>query len=178
MKLLLQALEFAAECHRGQRRKDADRSPYINHPIAVASLLVDTGGVTDQIVIAACFLHDVVEDAGVTPQELEVRFGAEIREVVTGVSDDKSLERSVRKRLQIEHAPHASPRAKLVKLADKIANLRDVIERPPVTWSRRRRLEYLEWSAAVVEGCRGTNPALETLFDELLARGKAALCQG
>jgi guanosine-3',5'-bis(diphosphate) 3'-pyrophosphohydrolase len=178
MKLPLQALEFAAECHRGQRRKDADGSPYINHPIAVASLLAGTGGVTDQIVIAAGFLHDVVEDAGVTPRELEARFGAEVREVVTEVSDDKSLAKEVRKRLQIEHAPRLSRRAKLVKLADKIANVRDVIEHPPVTWSRRRRQEYLEWSAEVVEGCRGNNQALEMLFDELLARGKAALFRG
>jgi guanosine-3',5'-bis(diphosphate) 3'-pyrophosphohydrolase len=173
--MLLQALEFAAECHRGQRRKDAAGSPYINHPIAVASLLANTGGVTDQIVLAAAVLHDVVEDAGVAPQELDARFGREVRGVVEEVSDDKGLEKSARKRLQIAHAPLLTSRAKLVKLADKIANVRDVIERPPVTWHRRRRQEYLTWSAAVVDGCRGVNPALERHFDELLMRGKAAL---
>lgn len=173
--MLLQALEFAAECHRGQRRKDAAGSPYINHPIAVASLLASRGGVTDRIVLAAAVLHDVVEDAGVAPQELEARFGTEVRGVVEEVSDDKSLEKSERKRLQIEHAPLLTSRAKLVKLADKIANVRDVIERPPVTWPRRRRQEYLAWSAAVVAGCRGVNPALERHFDELILRGTAAL---
>jgi guanosine-3',5'-bis(diphosphate) 3'-pyrophosphohydrolase len=171
--LLLRALDFAADRHRSQRRKDKLGSPYINHLIAVADLLVNTGGVQDPIALAAGVLHDTVEDVGVTLEELEVGFGAEVRGIVAEVTDDKTLPKAARKQRQVEHAPSLSGRAKLVKLADKIANLRDVIERPPVLWSRERREEYLVWSTAVVAGCRGTNTALERMFDEEVSRGRA-----
>jgi guanosine-3',5'-bis(diphosphate) 3'-pyrophosphohydrolase len=173
--LLLRALEFAADRHRDQRRKDAGRSPYINHLISVAFLISNTGGITDPVVLSAAVLHDVVEDAGATPGEIEGLFGAEVRAIVAEVSDDKTLERAERKRLQVECAPRMSRVAKLVKLADKIANLRDVIEKPPVGWTRRRREEYMRWSAAVVEGCRGTNAQLEQLFDRIHGHGLTAI---
>lgn len=171
--MLLRALEFAADRHRDQRRKDRLGSPYINHLIAVADLLANTGGVTDPIVLAAGVLHDTVEDVGVTLDELGAGFGAEVRGIVAEVTDDKTLPKAVRKQRQVEHAPSLSARAKLVKLADKIANVRDVIDRPPVMWPRERREGYLVWSAAVVAGCRGTNAALEQLFDREAARGRA-----
>jgi guanosine-3',5'-bis(diphosphate) 3'-pyrophosphohydrolase len=117
-------------------------------------------------------LHDTVEDVGVTPDELEAGFGAEVRGIVAEVTDDRTLPRAVRKQRQVEHAPGLSARAKLVKLADKIANVRDVIDRPPVLWPRERREAYLVWSAAVVAGCRGTSPALEKLFDREVSRGR------
>ena len=171
--LLLRALDFAADRHRNQRRKDGLGSPYINHLITVGDLLANTGGVVDQIVLAAGVLHDTVEDVGVTFDELEARFGAEVRGIVAEVTDDKTLPKDVRKQRQVEHAPGLSARAKLVKLADKIANVRDVIERPPVLWPRERSEQYLTWSAAVVAGCRGTNDSLEKMFDEEVARGRA-----
>ncbi|MCX7030242.1 MAG: HD domain-containing protein [Spirochaetes bacterium] len=174
MYLLLRALEFAADRHRNQRRKDKVASPYINHLIMVADLLANNGGIDDPIVLAAAVLHDVVEDVGITFDDLEARFGREVRGIVAEVTDDKTLPKSLRKQRQVEHAPHLSVRAKLVKLADKIANVRDVIERPPVLWPRERREGYLSWSATVVAGCRGTNEALERLFDEEVARGRAA----
>ncbi len=122
---------------------------------------------------SAAVLHDVVEDAGVTNVEVAERFGADVAALVAEVTDDKSLDKQERKRIQIEHAPHLSPRAKLIKLADKIANVTDVIERPPVTWSRRRCIEYFAWSTAVVAGCRGTSAGLERRFDEVLGKGHA-----
>ena len=172
---LLAALDFAADRHRDQRRKDTRGSPYVNHLITVARLLADEGGVADPVVLAAAVLHDTVEDVGVSLEEIEQEFGGSVRGIVAEVTDDKSLEKSVRKRLQVEHAPALSPGAKLVKLADKIANLRDVLEHPPAAWTHKRKREYLEWSSAVVDGCRGVNPALESRFDELLARGRELL---
>ena len=170
--MLLRALVFAADRHRDQRRKDGHGSPYINHLISVADLLANTGGVTDPIVLAAGVLHDTVEDVGVTLDELEAGFGAEVRGIVAEVTDDKTLPKAVRKQCQVEHAPSLSARAKLVKLADKIANVRDVIDRPPVLWPRERREEYLVWSAAVVAGRRGTNATLEKLFEDEVTRGR------
>src|SRR3954465_11479885 len=120
---LLAALHFAADKHRDQRRKDAEASPYINHPIEVAELLTRVGGVRDLVALQAAILHDTIEDTHTTPEELEGRFGARGRKVVEEVTDEKTLPKVDRKRLQIEHAPHLSPEARLVKLADKIANV-------------------------------------------------------
>ncbi|MFN8627531.1 MAG: HD domain-containing protein [Candidatus Binatia bacterium] len=165
---LLQASTFAARKHRDQRRKDADASPYINHPIEVAEILARIGGVDDVAVLQAALLHDTVEDTRTSADELEREFGPTVRTLVEEVTDDKTLPKRERKRLQIEHAPHLSPRAKLIELADKICNVRDVTHSPPKGWDERRRIEYFDWAAKVVAGCRGTNRALERHFDALL----------
>lgn len=172
---LLKALHFAADKHRDQRRKDIDASPYINHPIEVAELLARVGGVSDLVTLQAAILHDTLEDTNATREELEEAFGAEVRAVVEEVTDDTSLPKLERKRLQIEHAPQISERAKRVKLADKIANVRAVTERPPAKWPLARRREYLDWSEQVVAGLRGCNPALERMYDEVLSEGRRVL---
>ena len=170
---VFQALAFAAHKHRDQRRKDEDASPYINHPIALADILVNEGGVTDHVVLCAAILHDTIEDTETTYEELMVAFGREIADVVAEVTDDKSLDKAERKLLQIEHAAHASPRAKLVKLADKTCNLRDIATTPPADWSDERRWEYFDWAKKVVAGVRGTNAALEAAFDAAASAQKS-----
>jgi guanosine-3',5'-bis(diphosphate) 3'-pyrophosphohydrolase len=175
--LLLDAAAFAADKHRDQRRKDARASPYINHPIEVARVLADVGGVSDVTTLMAAILHDTIEDTATTSDELEQRFGREIMALVLEVTDDKRLRKEDRKREQIERAPRASHRAKLIKLGDKICNVRDVTRHPPATWSLSRRLEYLDWTEQVVRGVRGTNAALEKHYDEALAEGRKALGQ-
>jgi (p)ppGpp synthase/HD superfamily hydrolase len=172
---ILQALHFAAAKHRDQRRKGAEASPYINHPIEVAELLARVGEVTDSVVLQAAILHDTLEDTQTTPAELDAIFGPEVREVVAEITDDKQLSKAERKRLQIVHAPQLSTRAKLVKLADKIANVRSIIDTPPAEWSLERKREYLDWSERVVAGCRGSNAALERAFDETLVEGRRLL---
>jgi guanosine-3',5'-bis(diphosphate) 3'-pyrophosphohydrolase len=176
---LLRAVEFAAEKHRDQRRKGVDASPYINHPIGVASMIANIGGVHDLTVLVAAVLHDTIEDTQTAPEELETIFGTEVRDIVLEVTDDKRLLKHDRKRMQVEHAPHLSRAAKLIKLADKISNVREVSENPPHDWSDERRVEYLDWAARVVAGCRGANAALEAHFDETLriARENLAILQ-
>ena len=169
---LLKAIEFASRKHSTQRRKDEEASPYINHPIAVTHLLADTGGVTDLATLMAAVLHDTIEDTETTPSELDEHFGQTVRKVVEETTDDKALDKAARKQLQIEHAPHLSRRAKAIKLADKIANMRDVMESPPPDWPLARRIEYLDWTEKVVAGCRGTNDALERLYDDVLKKGR------
>jgi guanosine-3',5'-bis(diphosphate) 3'-pyrophosphohydrolase len=168
--LVLDALAFAADKHRNQRRKDAAASPYINHPIALANLLKNEGGITDVVVLGAALLHDTIEDTETCTDELEDRFGTEIAQVVQEVTDDKTLPKAERKRLQVEHAAHISHRAKLVKLADKISNLRDILASPPKDWTLKRQQDYFDWARAVVDRMRGTNKPLELVFDELYAR--------
>lgn len=170
---LLEAVKFAADQHRFQTRKGTESSPYINHPIDVAELLARVGGVSDEDVLVAALLHDTVEDTGATPEQLEATFGAGVRALVMEVTDDKSLPKEVRKRLQVEHAGHLSPGARQIKLCDKISNIRDVANDPPAGWSLERRVEYLQWAEDVVARLRGVNPALESLFDETLADARA-----
>lgn len=167
MGQVLRALDFAADKHRDQRRKDLPASPYINHPIELADVLCNEGGVRDVVVLCAAILHDTIEDTETTHAELMQRFGAEIADVVVEVTDDQSLPKAERKRLQIEHASFASDRAKLVKLADKICNLRDMLSRPPAGWDLERRREYFDWARAVIDMLRGIHPGLEKLFDEV-----------
>ena len=164
-RTLLDAALFAAEKHRHQRRKDAAASPYINHPLTVAHILAEEGGIEDPVVLIAALLHDTLEDTDTTAKELEAKFGPEITGVVLEVTDDTSLPAKERKRLQVEHAPGASPKAKLVKLADKIANLRDLSHAPPTGWSKSRKQDYFDWARAVVAGLRGVNRRLEAAFD-------------
>ncbi len=170
---LLRALDFAAARHRDQRRKDAAASPYINHPIALANVLWHEGGVRELAVVIAAVLHDTVEDTETTVDELRALFGPEIAGVVAEVTDDRTLPREERKRLQIEHAPHLSLAARQVKLADKLCNLRDILDSPPADWSRERRAAYVAWTAEVVAGLRGACPPLEAAFDAVQARWAA-----
>ena len=167
---LIRAIAFAAEKHSKQRRKDADASPYINHPIALADVLANEGGIEDPEVLCAAVLHDTLEDTETTTAELEALFGHEVTTIVLEVTDDKSLEKHVRKQRQIAHAPHSSSKARLVKLADKICNLRDIIASPPAEWSTERKQAYFDWAAQVVAGLRGIHPELEAVFDGLFAR--------
>jgi GTP diphosphokinase / guanosine-3',5'-bis(diphosphate) 3'-diphosphatase len=167
---LLDALAFAALKHRDQRRKDVDASPYINHPIALARVLSVEAGIDDEDVLIAAILHDTVEDTDTTLDELRTRFGNRIASLVAEVTDDTSLDRADRKRLQIEHAPSLTREAALIKLADKICNLRDVADNPPPDWPLARRREYFEWACQVIDGLRGAHPQLEKAFDEANAR--------
>jgi len=172
--LLLEAVAFAAEKHRHQRRKDAEASPYINHPIALASLL-KREGVGDIAVLCAALLHDTIEDTNTTADELRVLFGEVVTSVVLEVTDDKTLDKAERKRLQVRHAHTLSDRAKLVKLADKICNVYDMVAAPPASWTLHRKREYLQWAKDVVDRLRGTHPALEATFDDVHAKGVRAL---
>ena len=172
---LLKAIHFAADKHRDQRRKDEGASPYINHPIEVAELIARVGGVSDLVTLQAAILHDTIEDTQTTSEELETHFGERVRKVVQEVTDDKTLLKIDRKRLQIEHSPHLSREAQMVKLADKISNVRAVTETPPAKWPLTRRKEYLDWTEQVVAGLRGCNPQLEKFYDEVLARGRQVL---
>ena len=168
--LIVKAAQFAAEKHRNQRRKDVDASPYINHPLALASVLAVEGGVETPEVICAALLHDIIEDTDTTVEELTALFGDRITGIVLEVTDDKSLDKAVRKEEQVRHAPHISPEAKLVKLADKICNLRDILASPPADWGAGRKSDYFDWANRVVLGLRGEHAALEAVFDSLYKR--------
>jgi guanosine-3',5'-bis(diphosphate) 3'-pyrophosphohydrolase len=177
--LIFKALEFAAARHKNQFRKGEDRAPYINHPIQVASLLANEACERDTVLLTAAILHDVIEDTVITDSEKEnlieqisLIFGKEILELTLEVTDDKNLEKKERKRLQIEEAGQKSIRARKLRIADKILNVRDITFHPPVDWTVERILEYFDWAEKVIDGVRGVNKYLEDMFDRDLAFGR------
>ena len=166
---LLTAISFAADRHRNQRRKDAESTPYINHPLQLACLLATDGGVDDVDTLIAAVLHDTVEDTETTHGELVERLGSKVADIVAEVTDNNSLPKGDRKRKQIEHAPHMSNEATLVKLADKTWNLRDVANRSPKGWSLERKQEYFDWALAVVSGLPQVNSKMLAAFESAYA---------
>jgi (p)ppGpp synthase/HD superfamily hydrolase len=180
--LVVRALEFAARRHSTQRRKGLAAEPYVNHLAEVARLLAEAGGGAgggaDAELVAAGLLHDTLEDTATQAAELESEFGPVVLGLVREVTDDKSLPRQERKRLQVETAGGKSPRARMIKIADKTSNLRSLQSSPPVGWSRSRRLEYLRWAAQVVERCRGVSPILEAAFDRAYEEGLGRMRTG
>lgn len=172
--IILKAARFAADKHRDHRRKGAAAAPYINHTIEVAENLAHHG-VTDQEILAAALLHDTIEDTDTTPEEIGAAFGPRVQSLVEECTDDKRLPKEERKRLQIVHAPRKSPGAKQIKIADKISNLRGILEDPPVDWSPQRRLEYFQWAEKVIAGLKGVHPGLDAEAEEVLRKGLASL---
>lgn len=166
----LEAVRFAAERHAGQTRKDAMGTPYIDHPVAVAGILIKIGLAQDVEILVAAILHDVLEDTSTKVSEMKERFGERVTRIVSEVSDDKRLPKIARKYLQVRGAPFISKEAKLVKLGDKICNLKDILESPPKGWGLERKREYFAWSKSVIDGCRGTSLPLEAEFDRLFHR--------
>ncbi|KDR22143.1 HD domain-containing protein 3 [Zootermopsis nevadensis] len=170
LAVIIKCINFAAIKHKNQRRKDPEKTPYINHPIGVARILTEEGNVRDVEVIQAALLHDTVEDTDTSFDEIEAEFGVNVCQLVREVTDDKHLPKAERKRLQIEHAAVSSPGAKLVKLADKLYNLRDLERASPEGWAPERVQEYFDWAQKVVNGLRGTNKDIEDSLDEIFKR--------
>ncbi|MEH2560156.1 (p)ppGpp synthase/HD superfamily hydrolase [Bradyrhizobium algeriense] len=172
---VLRAADATARWHVHQRRKGAAQEPYINHLLEVASLIADaTHGQDPELVIAA-LLHDAVEDQEVPFELIAREFGDRVAAIVAEVTDDKSLDKAERKRLQVEHAPKKTEAAKLIKLADKTSNVRAIAFAPSPDWSVRRRLEYIDWAKKVVQGLRGASPWLEEQFDRAVENAERSL---
>lgn len=180
MACVIDAIAFAADAHRGQRRKDVDKTPYINHPIALLRILAIEAGIDNPDVLCAAALHDYIEDCCGQPGQptveegaaiVDARFGDTVLEFVRAVTDDKRLPKDERKRQQVEHAAQIPYGARLVKLADKIANLRDIAAAPPADWTAQRRQDYFDWAAAVVKQLSGTHAGLDRLFHQAHAVG-------
>jgi (p)ppGpp synthase/HD superfamily hydrolase len=173
---VLKAARIASEWHATQRRKGAAAEPYVNHLIEVADLVAAVGAAED--IICAALLHDAIEDQGVSAAMIADRFGPYVASLVCEVTDDKALPKAERKAAQIAAAPHLSPGAKLIKLADKISNVRSIVSSPPVDWPLHRRLDYIEFCCRVVAGLRGANVLLEETFDlDAKAAWEASQCE-
>jgi (p)ppGpp synthase/HD superfamily hydrolase len=172
---VLKAADAAARWHVNQRRKGAAQEPYINHLLEVATLVAEATDGGDPDLVVAALLHDAIEDCEVPREIIAKTFGKEVADLVGEVTDDKSLPKERRKEMQVETAHKKSPRAKLLKLADKTSNLRALATSPAPDWSVKRKLEYVSWARNVAEGLRGANDALETQFDEAAQAAERSL---
>jgi (p)ppGpp synthase/HD superfamily hydrolase len=172
---VLKAADAAARWHVHQRRKGATAEPYINHLIEVAMLVAQATDGSDPNLVIAALLHDAVEDCQVPRKMIAEAFGEEVAAIVMEVTDDKKLPKAKRKKKQIETAPHKSPQAKLLKLADKTSNLRAIAASPPADWSVKRRIAYVDWALAVAQGLRGVSPWLEEQLDQAAAAARQSV---
>jgi guanosine-3',5'-bis(diphosphate) 3'-pyrophosphohydrolase len=172
LKRIFEALLFAAEKHKNQRRKDSESTPYINHPISVAYYLSKYCEVLDTEVLIAGILHDTLEDTETTPLEIEEKFGPGVLRLVQEVTDDKSLPKEVTRDLQVKTIRDRSPGAKLIRIADKISNITDILKAPPMSWDSKKKVDYLNWTERVVRKIKGINTCLERLYDERLKKAR------
>ena len=175
LRLVSEAAEFAAHRHSGMARKGRGNEAYVNHLAEVANLLVAASEGKDAELVAAGWLHDTIEDTGTTGQELAATFGQRVAGLVVEVTDDMSLPRDQRRQRQVADAPRKSPRARLIKIADKVSNIRARIRPQPSPEERDDLIDYLGFAQKVVAGCRGINPMLDRTFDETVKRARSAL---
>ncbi len=172
---IIDAIIFATRKHQGQVRKDEPASPYITHPLAVVRTIYTIGKVQNITILLAAILHDTIEDTNTTEAEIRTHFGEEILSIVLELTDDKSLDKMVRKQQQVLHSAGLSTEARIIKLADKLSNCQDILHTPPKDWSIDRRRDYIQWAADVVAQIRSTNPPLEAAFDKMLSQAEKNL---
>lgn len=172
-KKIIEAIQYAAHRHRWQRRKGKSKTPYINHPVDVAKIIMDCG-IEDETVLIAALLHDVIEDTVTRTEnreyltrEIESKFGKKVVKIVLELTDDKTLLLKQRKKMQIQKTGTISDKAKIIRIADKISNLNDILIDPPKGWIQSRKVKYIEWSREVVEKASGVNACLEKRFENL-----------
>ncbi|HRQ04330.1 MAG TPA: HD domain-containing protein [Nitrosomonas halophila] len=156
------AAKFAADKHKGQMRKDG-KTPYIAHPVQVASILNREAKVIDHVILLGALLHDTLEDTDTSFEELKAEFGPEVAKLVQEVTNDPNLSELDSKTAQI--AKQWSPRAIKLKIADKTANLRDLVNAPPVGMHKDKKIEYADHARKVIESMKEHPEALKRLFD-------------
>lgn len=172
---VIKAANFAALKHKDQRKRDPDKTPYINQPIGVATIIIDEGKVFDPTIIQAAFLHDTVEDTDTTLDEIEQNFGYQVRQIVSEVTDVSNLSKSERRRLQIANAKKKSKEAQLITLAVKLYNIRDIEKNKPINWTSKEIDEFYKFAKMVIDEIRGVNVHLEKKFDQIYDRRKTSL---
>jgi guanosine-3',5'-bis(diphosphate) 3'-pyrophosphohydrolase len=175
IRLVSEAAELAARRHNGQLRKGRGEEPYINHLAEVANMLSAVTNGEDTELVAAGWLHDTIEDSETTHDELAQRFGLRVAGLVVECTDDMSLPKSERRQRQITDAPKKSASAKLIKIADKVSNIRARIFANPSKAQLEELADYLAWAQQVVGGCRGGNAMLDALFDEAVGNARQTL---
>ena len=129
----------------------------------------------DAELVAAGWLHDTIEDTETTREELARTFSDRVASLVVECTDDMRLPKAERRRRQVTDAPHKSPGAKLIKIADKISNIGARVHSDPTQDERDDLIDYADWAEQVVNGCRGGNAWLDQKFDQTIAMARSTL---
>jgi (p)ppGpp synthase/HD superfamily hydrolase len=175
LRLVSEAADLAARRHNGMQRKGRGSEPYINHLAEVANLLAAATDGADAELVAAGWLHDSIEDTETTHDELAQKFSERVAALVVEVTDDMTSPKDRRRQQQIIDAPKKSPGAKLIKIADKISNVRARILPEPSLGEREDLIDYVAWAEKVVAGCRGGNVVLDRSFDDTVKLARSTL---
>jgi guanosine-3',5'-bis(diphosphate) 3'-pyrophosphohydrolase len=175
LRLVCEAAAFAAHRHSGQPRKGRGTEPYVNHLAEVANLLAAATEGKDAELVAAGWLHDTIEDTAMSAQGLAETFGRRVADLVVEVTDDMRLPKEQRRQKQVADAKKKSPGARLIKIADKISNIRARIRPRPSPEEREDLVDYLNWAEKVAEGCRGVSAMLDRTFDETVNLARSTL---
>jgi guanosine-3',5'-bis(diphosphate) 3'-pyrophosphohydrolase len=175
VRLISEAAELAARRHNGMARKGRGNEPCINHLAEVANLLAIATEGGDAELVAAGWLHDVIEDTDATREELAQKFSDRVASLVVECTDDMSLSKPERRRRQVIDAPKKSASAKMIKIADKISNIGARIHSGPSAAERDDLVDYTNWAEEVVAGCRGGNQWLDKTFDDAVRTARASL---
>jgi guanosine-3',5'-bis(diphosphate) 3'-pyrophosphohydrolase len=166
----LDAIDFAAYRHRFDKTKNDE--PYINHVISVCRLIAVTGEESDNEVLQAAALHDTVEKTATKASELNFQFGENVFHLVMEVTDHSSENDSEKFQQQLQRVGSLSKKARLIKLADKIANVKSLLSYPPEGWDIEKRSLYINWADRIISALRGTNDKLEAHYDEVISEAR------
>lgn len=172
--LLRRAFAFAEHAHRGQMRKAGRNqpAPYITHPVEVARFLHTHCASPSPSLLALALLHDTVEDTPVTLDRIEARFGAELAALVELSTDPPGMDRPDRRARQVAELALAPPEVRLLRIADKAANLGSVMADPPRGWSAERQQGYLDFARAIFQVARGLDADLDAAFEQVAAEAQ------
>jgi (p)ppGpp synthase/HD superfamily hydrolase len=162
--IVLGAAQAAAKWHVNEQRKGV-KEPYVNHLLEVAALVAEATGGKDPTIVVAALLHDAIEHQDVPRRMIADAFGEDVARLVEEVTDDKTLGKKERQRKQVQQAPEKSTAAKIIKLADKISNLRNIAACTPAEWSMKKRINYIKWARDVARGLAGASDWLEKNFE-------------
>jgi len=166
----MESLEFAAYRHRFDKTKNDE--PYINHIIDVCRLITVVGEENDEEVLVAAALHDTVEKTGTKASDINFQFGEKVFQLVLEVTDHSTGNDTDKFNQQLQRVESLSKKARLIKLADKISNVKSLLSFPPAGWDLEKRSLYINWADRIIQALRGTNEKLEAFYDELIAEGK------
>jgi len=159
------ALTFAEKHHSGQMRDDG-ATPYIEHPKKVAKILREVAGVTDESILSAGLLHDMIEDSEVSYDDLEKAFGVRIAGLVAELTNDKRLPKQLSREDLIRRLPGMSQEAALIKLADIYSNAQDM---GSADWTEERKAKYLVYLRRIVETISKSKPTLSPKLEKSIS---------
>jgi len=165
---ILNAVTYSAQCHQMQTRKNAKKTPYVSHPMTVAETVLTVGKVRDADVIIAALLHDTIDDTQATYEDIRSRFGSKVENIVRELTEDKTLSSAKRKKLQIIQAPNKSTGAAIICLSDQIFNLNNLLQDPPIDWTRERIDQYFQWVQSVVNHLPEANAPLKDEVNKII----------